>query len=112
MLISTRFSINFAQWFKLDSVCENQRGRGFWKFPENLLHDTEYVFKTKKLIKEKIDELQINDLGLKWDMIKMEVRNFTVPYCSHKKKEKLKHEKQLNAKYNALFTTINTNERQ
>ena len=95
---------------KLDSVCEDQRGRGFWKFPENLLHDTEYVFKTKKLIKEKIDELQINDLGLKWDMIKMEVRNFTVPYCSHKKKEKLKHEKQLNAKYNALFTTINTNE--
>ena len=95
---------------KLDSVCEDQRGRGFWKFPENLLHDTEYVLKTKKLIKEKIDELQINDLGLKWDMIKMEVRNFTVPYCSHKKKEKLKHEKQLNAKYNALFTTINTNE--
>ena len=95
---------------KLDSVCEDQRGRGFWKFPENLLHDTEYVLKTKKLIKEKIDELQINDLGLKWDMIKMEVRNFAVPYCSHKKKEKLKHEKQLNAKYNALFTTINTNE--
>ena len=94
---------------KLDPINEEQRGRGFWKFPEYLLHDMEYVTKTKELIRRKLVEHQIDDLGFKWDMIKMEVRNFTVPYCSHKKKEKLKHEKELNEQYNILFSTINTN---
>ena len=95
---------------KLDPAGEDPRGRGFWKFPENLLHDTEYVSKIKELINNKIMEHQIDDLGLKWDLIKMEIRNFTVPYCSHMKKEKLKHEKQLNERYSELFSIINTNE--
>ena len=94
---------------KLDPIDEEQRGRGFWKFPEYLLHDTEYVTKAKELIRNKIIEHQIEDLGLKWDMIKMEIRNFTVPYCSNRKKERLKQEKELNKRYNELYATINTN---
>ena len=94
----------------LDAQEENPRGRGFWKFPENLLHDTEYVSKCKNLINEKIREHQTENLGLKWDLIKMEVRNFTIPYCSHKKKEKIKKEKELNERYNELFQIISSNQ--
>ena len=93
----------------LDPVKEQDRGRGFWKFPENLLHDQEYVNSIKTLIQTKMADFQMEDLGFKWDMIKMEVRNFTIPYCSHIKKEKNKHEKDLNEKYNKLFAQINTN---
>ena len=67
----------------LDPSQNQERGRGFWKFPEFLLHDREYVDNIKSLIQTKINEYQMEDLGFKWDMIKMDVRNFTIPYCSH-----------------------------
>ena len=92
----------------LEMVKEHERGRGFWKFPEYLLHDQEYVDKTKTLLQTKIAEYQMEDLGFKWDLIKMDIRNFTIPYCSHQKKEKNKREKELNDKYNRLFSLINT----
>ena len=92
----------------LDSVTTTARGKGFWKFPEKLLHDQEYVVKLKDIIKSKTNEYTIEDLGLKWDLIKMDIRNFTVPYCSYKKKETSKHEKILNEKFTQLHTIVNS----
>ena len=92
----------------LDPSQNKERGRGFWKFPEFLLHDTEYIYNIKSLLQTKVNEYQMEDLGFKWDLIKMDVRNYTIPYCSHLKKVKNKHEKELNEKYNELFSKINT----
>ena len=35
---------------------EQQRGRGFWKFNNSLLYDSEYVSRVKKCIKETVEE--------------------------------------------------------
>lgn len=93
----------------LDPSNKETRGRGFWKFPENLLHDHEYVNKIKTLVSTKIDEYDITDLGFKWDLIKMDIRNFTVPYCTHKRREAKKRETELNLKFSNLFSSVNTN---
>ena len=92
----------------LDSSSKETRGRGFWKFPENLLHDQVYVEKIKTLINTKINEYDMNDLGFKWDLIKMDIRNFTVPYCTYKKKEAMKRESELNIRFSTLFAQVNT----
>ena len=94
---------------QFDSGETQIRGKGFWKFNENLIQDIEYVRKMKSLIKEKIDEYDMSDLGLKWDLIKMDIRNFTIPYTCHKIKERKKHETLLNKKYEDLFHIVNTN---
>ena len=94
----------------LDPVKKEERGRGFWKFSEKLLHDQVYVNSIKQLIATKKAEYQMEDLGFKWDLIKMDIRNFTIPYCSYQKKEKVKHEKELNERYNKLFSEINAHE--
>ena len=93
----------------LDPSNKEGRGRGFWKFPENLLHDQEYVNKIKSLISAKINEYVMDDLGFKWDLIKMDIRNFTLPYCTHKKREAKKRETELNKKFLHLFSIVNTN---
>ena len=73
----------------LDPSQNKERGRGFWKFPEFLLHDPEYVYNIKSLLQTKVNQYQMEDLGFKWDLIKMDVRNYTIPYCIHLKKLKM-----------------------
>ena len=97
-------------YFNINSHKTPRRGKGFWKFNSNLLHDTTYVSQLKQLINEKNIEYNIEDLGLKWDLIKLDIRNFTIPYCSRKKKALLKHESDLNEKYHELFNIVHNRE--
>ena len=56
-----------------------KRGPGFWKFNTALLKDEAYVAALKTnipMFKEKYNET--HDLGLKWDLIKMELGGFTI----------------------------------
>ena len=65
------------------------RGRGFWKFNANLLHDPDYVKKVKNIIQEcRIEFSPLEDKGLVWEITKLKIRNFSVPYCIKKKKER------------------------
>ena len=51
------------------------KGPGFWKFNNSLLEDEGYTSKLRQnlpLFREKYADLV--DLGLKWDVIKMEIR--------------------------------------
>ena len=97
-------------YLNINSNKTQNRGKGFWKFNSNLLHDILYVQKIKQIIHDKKLEYNIHDLGLKWDLIKLEIRNFTIPYCSRKKKANLQYEKDLNEKYHKLFNTVHSNE--
>ena len=61
-------------------------GPGFCKFNASLLKDTGYV---KKKMHENIPAFiekyrAVTDLGLKWDVIKMEIRSLTVQYSKRK----------------------------
>ena len=65
-----------------------KRGPGFWKFNIALLKDEAYVAALKMnipLFKEKYNETR--DLGLKWDLIKMEIRGFTIKHSKRKAKK-------------------------
>ena len=68
------------------------RGKGLWKFNNTLLYDKEYVDFMKNIIKDSLilyDSL--DNKGLKWDMVKMEIRSHTISYCIKKSKERKKH---------------------
>ena len=69
---------------------ELPRGPGFWKFNSSLLSDTNYVelcisFKIPMFAKK---HEQINNKGLYWEMIKMEIRTFTIAFSKKKAKRK------------------------
>ncbi len=61
-----------------------------------LLHDQEYVTNIKKFIK--VCETEFSDLkdtGLAWEMTKLKIRSFSIPYSINKKKEKSAFKKNL-----------------
>ena len=87
-----------------------KRGPGFWKFNKALLKDEAYVTALKTSIpifKEKYNETR--DLGLKWDLIKMEMRGFTIMYSKRKAKKYQDEEKLLPKKGNDLLAKAENN---
>ena len=52
---------------------------GFWKFNNSLLDDEDFT----SAIRKKSD---LDNLGQKWDLIKMEIRGFTIKYSKIKAK--------------------------
>jgi hypothetical protein len=84
------------------------RGKGLWKFNASMLHDPDYITEIKSILHQaqyKYDYLE--DKGLKWDIIKNEIRSFTIPYSYKKKKKSLELEHDLNEKYQELHILIN-----
>ena len=75
------------------------RGPGFWKFNNSLLMDTDYVelltFKLPEFVNK---HCEVSDKGLFWEMIKMEIRAFTIKYSKRKAKKKRDEEKALQTK--------------
>ena len=66
---------------------------GFWKFNNSLLDDedlTSAIRESVSVFKDKNADL--DDLGLKWDLIKMEIRGFTIKYLKIKAKNKKNEE--------------------
>ena len=93
-----------AVLFVLQSDRQNQkRGPGFWKFNTALLKDEKYISAIKlniPIFKKKYEETQ--DLGLKWELIKMEIRGFTIQYSKRKAKKHRDEEKILYQEVNTL----------
>ena len=69
-----------------DSLAQ-KKGPGFWKFNTTLLEDEVYIAALQEnLPKYKEKYSDVTDSGLKWDLIKMEIRGFTVKYSKRKAK--------------------------
>lgn len=100
----TPFSDHSAIMLTLQSNDQRKRpGPGFWKFNARLLEDKEYVEKMREnipLLREKYSG--VTDLGLKWDVIKMEIRSYTIQYSKRKAKTERDKENQLLIKLNKL----------
>ncbi len=85
-------------------------GKGFWKFNSSLLYDSEYVHSIKSIIAEcSIKYKYIEDKRVTWELVKMDIRNFTVPFCINKKKKDQVHENLLYKRHAELFELIQTN---
>ena len=89
---------------------KQKRGPGFWKFNTALLKDEAYVTALKMnipLFKEKYNET--HDLGLKWDLIKMEIGGFTIKYSKRKVKKYRDEEISMHKKVNDLQAKAENN---
>ena len=72
----TPFSDHSAIVLNIQSFDQRKKpGPDFWKFNSSLLEDKEYVEKMRQNIPAFIEKHRdVLDLGLKWDVIKMEIR--------------------------------------
>ena len=88
---------------------KHKRGPGFWKFNQSLLQDEIYVSNLRAEIpnfKQKYDDVE--DLRLKWDLIKMEIRSFTIEYSKNKAKKRKSAEINLQNQINELYKKAET----
>ena len=80
------------------------KGRGFWKLNSSLLHDAAYVTKVKEIIINVSENYStINDKSMSWEIMKLEIRTQTIPYCVKLKRQKEEYERQLNKQYTILY---------
>ena len=83
---------------------KQDKGPGFWKFNNSLLEDFHYVNKLRENIYEYREKYtNVEDLGLKWDLIKMEIVGFTIKYCKIKMKKREREELLPHKKANKLL---------
>ena len=84
-----------------------QRGPGFWKFNNSLLENEEFVLKMKFIIinaKEKYKD--VTDARTFWEMVKMEIRIFSIWFPKEKAKDKRNTELELLRKLENLNAQI------
>ena len=94
----------------LDLTETQQRGKGFWKFNNSLLCDTEYIQIVKDIISEIQSDQSIENKNVLWEFTKCKIRTHTMAYASKKAKERNKREKELEQQLNKLQTEIVNND--
>ena len=94
------------------SISKNKNrihGHGFWKFNSSLLSDQNYVRKTKHLI-QTFDSNQkfIPNAQLQWELLKYEIRKFTIKYSKNLAKKRKVNKTFLETKLKELEGNLNT----
>ncbi len=85
------------------SNSHKNRGKGLWKFNTTLLHDEKYVNQIQTIISDSEIEYQnLKDKSLAWEMTKMKIRSYSVPYYVKKKKDKKIFKENLEKELNNL----------
>jgi exodeoxyribonuclease-3 len=95
---------------QLNILEEQKRGPGFWKFNSALLRDEVYIDATRALIenlKEQYSDIQNH--GLKWDLIKSEIRQSTINYCKTQARIRREAENELKIQYLEAATCFEKN---
>jgi len=86
---------------------KHKRGPGFWKFNNSLLTDKPFTDELRKNIeiwKKSYSDLE--DKRLAWDLIKMEIRNFSRYFSIKKAKTKQNLEKTYSEQINEIMTNL------
>ena len=79
---------------ELKTNVQPPRGPGFWKFKCSLLEDCGYTEKMAHKIPKFIESYEyLDDKGLLWEMVKMEIRSFTISFAKMKAKMRKDQEK-------------------
>ena len=85
------------------------RGPGYWRFNNSLLSDNEYVALLRSKIPEFIEKYkEVEDKGLFWEMVKMEIRELTVRFSKLKVKRNRDEEKLLTSRFAQLSAKLQT----
>jgi exonuclease III len=75
-------NINFYKSEKPD------RGPSYWRFNASLLKDSNYIKQINTCFSENLEKYKnLEDKGLLWDMLKMEMRSSTICFSKNKAKE-------------------------
>ena len=86
-----------------------QKGAGYWKYNSSLNDDLIYTNQLIKLIDDFLQSCLITNKQAKWELLKYEIRKFTIQYTKKISKEKRKHKQGLEEKLEHLKNT-NVNE--
>ena len=73
--------------FNIDLTNTQRRGKGFWKFNNSLLTDTEYISMIKDVIANIPIELETDNKNTLWEFAKCRIRTETMVYSSMKAKK-------------------------
>ncbi len=72
-----------------------------------MIHDPNYINEIKKIIQECEKEYDNReDKGLDWEMTKLKIRSFSVPFCVKKKRERLEFKNTLEKQLETLQAEI------
>ncbi len=75
--------------FSIINYTKHKTGNRFWKFNTSLLYNHEYITNIKNIIKSTANTHDhIEDKSRIWEIIKFEIRNYTIIYLSQKKRNK------------------------
>ena len=109
-ITSPTFSDHSAVSFVLQSKEYAKRGPGFWKINNSLLKDDNFTAELAAQIPEyKVKHKYLENKGLYWDMLKMEVRGFCVQYSKRKSKIRRSKERELQKQIDHLMNMLKTN---
>ena len=90
----------------LELAGTGRRGRGYWKFNNDLLTDLEYIELIKSVIKKSKNETEIIDKCLLWEHTKCQIRTETTRYSIKRAKIQNETIKQLSAKIESMETNL------
>ena len=79
----------------LEKIQNSIKGPSLWKFNTSLLLDTEYTSQLKVNIIKWNNEYDMEDARVKWELLKYEIRNFTIGYSKQKRKNINIHQRKL-----------------
>ena len=96
-----------------------KKGKGTWKFNNNLLHDKDYVSQIKTCILNTVNQYSLNTENgeeiqfsinphIFWEILKCEIRGKTISYSSYLKKKTQSDEKELENELIDLQAIYNT----
>ena len=87
-----------------------KRGRGTWKFNNNLLNDKHYIDLIKQTISNVIQEAKFENKNVLWEYLKCQIRTDTMVYASQKAKIKRAKEIELENRLENLEQNLQNNE--
>ena len=85
------------------------RGPGYWRFNNSLSSDNVYVALLRSKIPEFVEKYkEVEDKGLFWKMVKMEIRGLAVRFSKLKAKRHRDEEKLLTSRFAELSAKLQT----
>ena len=85
------------------------RSSGYWKFNNSLLSCNEYVALLRSNLPEFVEKYkEVEDKGLFWELVKMEIRGLTVRFSKLKAKRHRDEEKLLASRFAQLSAKLQT----
>lgn len=95
---------------KLINTENNKRGPGLWKFNASLLCDLDFVGYMKGMIElQSTNYGNVTDKSLKWELLKMEMRDAIIAYSKTQAYYRKEYENQLNLKLKKIDELLEQN---